>query len=251
MTGRKSRQRGLLLNPFRFGAGGGGGPTDPNFANVGLLLHMDGADASTTFTDSSASAKTGTALGNAQIDTAVSKFGGASGLFDGTGDAVSFADSADWNFGSGNFTIELFARPSALGVNQYLVSQIGPFTNSLLGFAIAINDTNKIVGFIGDGTSSLKGFVAGTTSISTGSFRHIAYVRNGDVFTIWLDGNSEGSTTSAFTQFNSSSPLHIGRAGDSPNESFYSGWIDEVRITKGVARYTAAFTPPTAAFPNS
>ena len=64
------------------------------------LLHMDGADTSTTFTDESG--KTWTANGNAQIDTAQSVFGGASGLFDGTGDYLSASDHADWQLDGGS-----------------------------------------------------------------------------------------------------------------------------------------------------
>ena len=88
------------------GAGGG--------AQTVLLLHCDGTDGATTFTDSSDTSHTVTANGNAQIDTDQSKFGGASGLFDGTGDYLSIPDSADWDFGTGDWTIDFLIRFNAI-----------------------------------------------------------------------------------------------------------------------------------------
>jgi hypothetical protein len=84
--------------------------TDPNFASVVLLVGFDGSDGSTTFTDESGAAHALTAVGNVQVDTAQSKFGGASGLFDGAGDAITAADSAAWHFGTGDFTVEAWVR---------------------------------------------------------------------------------------------------------------------------------------------
>src|SRR3990167_7740340 len=79
---------------------------DPD--DTSLMLHMDGADASTTFTDETG--KTVTANGNAQIDTAQSKFGGAAALFDGAGDYLTVSGSADWDLGTGDFTIDFWFR---------------------------------------------------------------------------------------------------------------------------------------------
>src|SRR5687768_6144765 len=82
------------------------------------LLHMDGADGSTTFTDESG--KTWTARGDAQIDTAQSVFGGASGRLDGNGDFVDTPDHADWDFGSGDFTLDLRVRFAAVGTAYFI-----------------------------------------------------------------------------------------------------------------------------------
>lgn len=85
--------------------------SDANFSSTKLLLGFNGADASTTFTDESAAARgNATVVGNAQVDTGQFKFGTGSGLFDGTGDCLTFANSADWNFQNGAFTIEFFVR---------------------------------------------------------------------------------------------------------------------------------------------
>jgi hypothetical protein len=75
-----------------------------------LMLHMDGVDTCTHFLDSELTPKAVTAVGNAQIDTAQSKFGNASALFDGAGDYLSVPDSADWAFGTGAFTIDFWTQ---------------------------------------------------------------------------------------------------------------------------------------------
>ena len=92
---------------------------DPYFTNVVALLHMDGADGSTTFTDVKGHAFT--AAGSAQIDTAQSKFGGASGLFAGPNDDISTPSSSDFAYGIGDFTWELWVRMSAIVTNQYFL----------------------------------------------------------------------------------------------------------------------------------
>ncbi len=80
-----------------------------------LLLHMDGTDGATTFPDSSPSARTVTVNGNAQVDTAQSVFGGASALFDGTGDFLTVPEAADFDIATGDFVIDFRWRTSSLG----------------------------------------------------------------------------------------------------------------------------------------
>ena len=99
--------------------------------NDALLLHFDGADGSTTFTDSSLTPKTRTANGDAQIDTADSKFSGASGLFDGTDDYITTPDSADFVLGSEDFTIDLWFNCNApSGAIRHLAGQNGPTSSA-------------------------------------------------------------------------------------------------------------------------
>ena len=99
--------------------------------NDALLLHFDGADGSTTFTDSSLTPKTFTANGDAQIDTADSKFSGASGLFDGTDDYITTPDSADFVLGSEDFTIDLWFNCNApSGAIRHLAGQNGPTSSA-------------------------------------------------------------------------------------------------------------------------
>jgi len=96
--------------------------SDTYYSNVSLLLHCDGSNGSTTFTDNSPSPKTVTANGNASVSTAQSKFGGASAVFDGTGDYLSLDGSSGFAFGTGDFTIEFWLSPSVLNGVIYAIN---------------------------------------------------------------------------------------------------------------------------------
>ena len=97
---------------------------DAHFDNVSLLLHCNGSDGSTAFTDSSSNAHSITASGDAQIDTAQSKFGGASGLFDGAGDWLTCPSHSSLNLQTGDFTLECWIRPSALSSYHTIASHL-------------------------------------------------------------------------------------------------------------------------------
>lgn len=217
---------------------------DPYFSNVALLLHCNGSDASTTFTDNSSGGKTVTANGNAQIDTAQSKFGGASGLFDGTGDYLSAADSADWYFATGDFTIETFIRFNSVSGNQSIYSQFVDLDNRIqvrfLGATTALSLFVR--------TGAVTTISAGATwAPSTGTWYHVALTRSGTTFRFFADGALLGGGTDADEIPNLATGIQIGASN--AGETF-NGWLDEYRVTKGVARYTAAFTPPALAFPS-
>jgi hypothetical protein len=219
---------------------------DPNFSSVGLLLHMDGSNGSTTFIDTSPSARTVTAVGNAQIDTSQAKFGTASAKFDGNGDALTVPYASAWDFGSGNFTVEGWVRPRiAVTTRMNLVSI---FDATSKGWGIAILDTGKLRGFV-EG-ASLVFIGPGPTTVADSVWHHFAMVRNGNNFAIYLNGAQEATATSSLALGTGSGPLQIG-AESGAGIRYLDGWLDEIRITKGVARYTSAFTPPTAPFPDT
>jgi len=102
-----------------------------------------------------------------------------------------------------------------------------------------------------NGSSVLFDLSTSSTSftLSTGQWYHIAAVRNGSTFTIYVDGTSRSSTTNSSALYNATNNFTIG-AESNTQAQYLNGYIDDLRITKGVARYTANFTPPTAAFPN-
>lgn len=204
------------------------------------LLHMDGADASTTFTDESG--KTWTAAGNAQIDTAQYKFGGASGLFDGTGDYISTPDHADFDVGAGDFTVELFIRFSTISnVNLYTKrANIGVFSPVHIGL-----DVGGPLYFRSSANGTSWGVQLDwnyTTNITTGNWYHVAAVRHGNVWNLYLDGVSRASVTVSQTVMTNVATPTIGASADGNNSM--NGWIDEFRFSKGIARWTANFTPP-------
>lgn len=255
-----------MLNIFQQGqlgrrrVGSAAGATDPNFANVVALLHMDGADASTSFPDNSIVASTWTANGNAQVDTAQSKFGGASLLVDGSGDYLSTGapttpPQRPFDF-TGQFCIEGHFRVNAFtnlygslfasgsGIYSVLASAI-----MIFGSGVGGGNAQKIHATLRGGESAFFG----TSALSAGIWYHFALTRDGsNGIRLFLNGVQQGSTVT------NSNPIdfhgtgaRIGSNGWDGGNSFFNGWIDDLRITKGVARYTADFTAPTAAFPNS
>ena len=232
-------------------SGGGGGGGDPDFANVALLCHFDGTDGSTDFVDNSPSPKTLTAFGNAQIDTAQSKFGGASGLFDGSGDWVSTPANAAFNFGSGDFCIEGFVRPASVASRRLICGQLDADTTEVsTSVIVEMMATGNLRSYAFSGTTLIWN-LSGSASMEVDTWHHIAVTRSGTNVRIFLDGALDGIAADVSAAVNSSgSSFSLGRGGEF-NNLYWFGHLDEFRVTKGVARYTDDFTPPAAAFPNS
>ncbi len=200
-----------------------------------LMLHCDGTDAATSFPDSSSSGHTITANGNAQVDTAQFKFATASALFDGTADYLSGPGHADFAAGTGDFTVEFWARWNSLASIQVL-------------YELRVNAGTTNFAIYSD-TTSLRVIVAGTTvitgasTLATGTWYHVALARSGSSTKLFLNGTQEGSTYSDSNNYatvHSLAPV-IGVAFDA--SLGFNGWMDEIRVSKGVARWTANFTP--------
>jgi len=207
-----------------------------------LLLHMDGADASTTFTDSSASPHTATAVGNAQLDTAQSKFGTASGLFDGTGDYLTLDGSSDFAFSTGNFTIDFWFRLASVAANVVFYDSRPATTD---GAYVALYTTPTKVALYVSGVTQ----ITGTTTLTTSTWYHLALTRSSGSTKLFLNGLQEGSTwTDTTTYLNGASRPTIGTDGHTVANQNMNGWLDEFRVVKGGARWTQEFTPPTSAY---
>ena len=229
---------------FTPGVGSGTSGGDPDSANVSLLLHMDGSNGSTTFTDDSGNALTVVANGNAQISTAESKFGGASCLLDGNGDYLSVASSSLFDFGSGvSFTAECFINPTTLTRGAIISQRISAV---YAPFEIVKYDSSQLQWLIGNASvSNWEDIAISSNVLTVNTWHHIALVGDGTNLKLYCDGTQVLSTSQpSWTSANR--PLYIGAGGDNA----MTGYIDDLRITKGVARYTANFTPPTAPFPD-
>lgn len=193
--------------------------------------------------------KSVTAYGNARITTAQSKFGGASGLFNGNGAYLSTPDSADWYFGTGDFTVEMWVKKAENGRAQFLIAQgtlVGAGTNS---FIINFNADNTITVMVDNGVALKWANTAALTD--TASWHHIALIRYGTNLYAALDGTLSAATDlgTGYSVRDDSHALKIGIPGDyfSPTGLYFNGWIDELRVSKGVARWTSNFTPSTSA----
>jgi len=224
--------------------------TDPYRSQVSLLLHGDGTNGSTTITDSSPTPRTVTAFGNAQISTAQSKFGGASIAFDGNGDYLSTGVEADWTFLNDGtaFTGEVFVRVNQLSGTAIIAATA--LNSGDVGFYLAIINDKPIFRIARKITGSFAVNVQATTVLSLDTWYHLAFVleANGSA-AIYVDGILEATgTASSLNTLNPKYPLLI--SGVTGGSVFFNGYIDDLRITKGVARYTSNFTPPTAPFPD-
>jgi hypothetical protein len=227
-------------------------PLDANYSSVSLLLHGDGPNGSTVIVDNSPSPKAVTAIGNAQISNAQSKFGGASIAFDGTGDYLTAPNSSSLDFGSGDFTVEcwvyLAGLPALNGDNKRVACLVAYGTNgtSVSGYQLVIDMTDNQLRFYNT-TLSTASF---TWSLNT--WYHVAYTRSGSANRLFVNGQSLTLATDTFAPNESSTnTLRIGAERKYVNYNLdLNGYIDELRITKGVARYTTNFTPPTEPFPN-
>jgi len=225
-----------LNSPFNFAASGGG---DPDYASVSALLHFDGTNGSTSFTDNGPAARTFTGNGNAQLSTSNPKFGTASLLLDGNGDYVSCPASAAFDFGTAPFSIEFWVNFTGTGT-QYIMDYATANTS-----IIAITPSNGQVWVYSQGSFCIN---AGSTAFSTGQWYFIQLIRSGGTWTIYRDGVQYAQATgqSSRTFGSSSLAFYIGIAGNMGSAT--NGRIDDFRITKGVAR---AASLPTAAFPDS
>lgn len=221
---------------------------DPFIDNVLLLLHGDGTSGSGAIIDSSLYMRRVTAAGQAQVSSAQSKFGGASLLFDGAGDYVTTAHSADWDFGSGDFTIECWVRFNALAtvqiIGKRLAAAFAPF--SLIYNAGTNRFEARFDQTTGNGIWDVE--LGGTQSITTGVWYHVATTRSGNTFRLFIDGTQVASGTLSGALATNTDAVFIGANSD--GTASLNGYIDDLRVTKGVARYTANFTPPTAALPD-
>lgn len=224
--------------------GQGGGGTDPYWTSVASLLHFDGADASTTFTDEKG--KTWTAGGNAKLSTTDPKFGSASLALDGSGDYVTTASHADFGFGTGDFTIEGWTNRSGGLTDRAMVD-----TRSAVNTGIAVYATVTSGGNGGLAVASNTAVLAKAAGIpATGAWYHWAVVRQSGTLRGYQDGIQVLSVADSRT-YASASHCYIGTMYNGTQGM--AGKVDDVRITKGVCRYPdgTTFTPPTAPFPNS
>ena len=211
-----------------------------------LLLHMDGVDAGTSFTDDGYTGHTITPVGSVQIDTDWKKFGTGSLLVpSGAGEYLSVPDHADWYMGSGVFTIDFWCRFATVAGGH------GFFMNGTL-------PTNLRQLQLEAPTHQLKFYVGTSAPLATqwipeaDTDYHIAVIRgwdgNPDLHAITINGKAVATATitdawpDAVTDF---------RIGDSSASGSLNGWMDEFRVSKGIARWTSDFTPPSVEYPQA
>lgn len=227
-----------------------GSNTDPYWSNVQLLTHMDGVNNGTTFTDEKG--HTISRVGNPVTSTTQSKFGGASGYIT-TGNFLRVPSSTDFDFGAVDVTIEGWVYPTSLGVLNGIVSNRR--SGETEGWHLMLNSSGQLTigGMInGNWYNGIPGFVTTSSTASINTWTHIAMVKTSTAIRLFVNGvmTTSGALTS-FPSYVSLAQVAIGNTDNAGTQGPFNGYIDDLRITKGVARYTSNFTPPTAAFPNS
>ena len=203
---------------------------DAHYSNVALLLPMNGVDGGTTFTDYAPVPKTVSVYGNTHTETDQSKFYGSSGYFDGSGDYLYIANDAV-AYGAGDFTIEFWARLSSYANFPHMLDS----RNTGPAMVLTVSTSGKFNVY----TNGSTRVDAGT--VNTNTWHHFAVCRSINTFKAFLDGTQVGSNWSDSSTY-TANQLHVAHYSGGGYE--VTGYMQDLRITKGMARYTANFTPP-------
>jgi len=179
------------------------------------------------------------------VSTAQSKYYGRSLLFEAANnDYLSVTNSADFNFGSGDFTIEFWMYPTT--VNSLLKNILWNGNNngftSTATFTASISTSNKFSAGIANGSSFTN--LSSSTTITANTWYHCAFIRSGSSLRLFLNGIAEASETVTFSANNSTETLKIGVYTTASTDRPYDGYLSDLRIYKGIAKYTSNFTPP-------
>lgn len=212
----------------------GGTSGDAHWSSVKSLLHLD-----STWAD--ASGRTWTPANGASISSTKSKFGGASAYFSGASQYAETPASADFAFGTGDFTVECWVNADSMPVSTYY-SPIGNWASSQ-GWCLFLRPS----GGLQWQANGLSLWVISSAIAFVGNWVHLAYSRQGSTGRLFADGVLVASGTDT-QNVSLLQPVRIG--ANRAAADWWRGYVDDVRITKGVARYTAAFTPPAMAFPD-
>lgn len=235
--------------------GGVAAACDTYFNSTVLLLGFDGANGSTGapgMTDESFAAHgtppVGTGVvGAAQISTARSVFGGSSLLLDGTSAFVGFGDHADWNLSNQRFTLECRIYSTDISATyHFIIGQWG--AAGVLGWQLWHNGTSLQFMCSDDGTTNRT---LATTTIAANTWYAVAVDFDGTKYRMYLNGAMVSSSTTLYTFHDSIVDILIGANANSGFRFYFTGNVEELRLTKGVARYASdsGYTVPITAFP--
>lgn len=227
-------------------------PSDPYWGNVSLLLHADGADGATTTVDSSGFAHTVTRRAAATLSTTQKRFGASSMKFTGNGGSSGASNSAflvtttaALALGTGDFTLEGWVYMTAKPIYYSILIDFRPAFGGG-NYPTLYVDSSLALLHHRNGATIMQG---GAVALNTQT--HWAMCRSSGNVRLFLNGVQVGSTYADSTNYLVDRRLVVAESAQNEGYGSLGGYLDELRITKGAARYTANFTPPTAAFPNS
>lgn len=223
------------------------GEADANFSNVVLLLATDGPDASVILNDSSSYNNTVNIVGNAELRTSIKKFGPSSLYIFGGSANVSNLSNNDWNFSTNDFTIECWIYPTAgAGASRDILSKFTTLSSNL-DFLLEIDSANGNLKFSAGNNAGIS--ILSNSAVLLNVWTHVAVSRISGVTRMFLDGVVQSATSTGSVSIgNNTTTLTIGKS--STNADSFSGYIDEIRITKNVGRYSSSFSPYNGRFSN-
>ena len=227
----------------------GNGSTPDSYTK--LLSHFDGSNGATAYSDIIKGAWT--FASGAKLSTAAQKFGTASLLLNGSSDYLQLANAADFQFGTGDFTVDAWVNlASTSGANRiWAIGATNATSGRLLYCGIGNTWGNIRINFGYYNGSSYVDYTSNSLTINTGTWYHIAVVRYNGYIYIYQNGASVYTATTCSTDFEPTDPLFVGcrQTSSGSRVEYLNGYVDELRVSKGIARWTNAFTPDAASYP--
>lgn len=218
-----------------------------------LLIKGDGSNNGISIIDSSINNITLSTVGNARISTAQSKYGGSSIYFDGVGDYIYASTNPVYDFGTGDFTIEAWVNLAADNISYHNIASL-PWNAGTKALQVRYGDAGfgyKLQVTLQSNTVSSVWSCSLTQTSHKNKWSHVAFTRSSGVCRLFVDGvlqninSGINPSTYPSNSFTDNSNI-IGNSGIYFGNSSFTGYLDDIRVTKGVARYTSNFTPPGA-----
>jgi len=221
---------------------------DVYFPQTTLLLPFDGSNGATTTSDSSGSNHSVTFAGTAQISTLRSKFGASSLFLDGNSDYVDMGAHSSLDFGTGDFTVEcwVYAETTSAFYPGFLGSVTGWSSGASSHRYDNYGQANKFSLHL-NGASPQDPFLTTSSTFSHDTWYHYAVTRSGNTWRMFINGALEVSGTNSGSYNIGLGGMRVGQSSWDGAHGYFKGNVDDIRLTKGIARYTSAFTPPTTA----
>lgn len=211
--------------------------------NTGAVIAKNGSQ---LFFDSGVNKHTITANGNVQLSNTQKRFGVFSGLFDGTGDYLTIPDSSDFDLSGGIWTVDCWIYPSVLAAGAYMI--FGQRTDANNYMLFAVQSTGQLQFQVVSAASPIVAVTTAVGAVATGNWYHVAIQENGDTYKIFVNGvdvtNAGG--TDAQRPANYTDVFYVGN--EINNNTPFNGYIDEFRLSKGVARYGASYSNPSGQY---
>ena len=216
-------------------------PTAPLTAITNTSLLLNGTNAG--IIDKSQSVKTITLNGDVKSSTTQSKYLSSSMYFDGN----DYILMPDIELDSADYTVECWAWISAQGGTAGIFSKGSPGGLSGITWSLEFSSSNNFVALYIYNANSGAYIITGSTNIITSSWNHIAVTRSGNETKLFINGTQDGSTYTGNYTVASGGDFYLGGGFYAPTTRTITGYMSDFRVTKGLARYTSNFTPPTAA----